>query len=285
MEEQPTALAWAQDAWPDRSWYGSHALHGAFHQIVLTDEHAARIARGAHHRARVQREAHLLRAAGRVRLRYSVPLLLSGPVSRGNRTGFLTTVVAGEPRESGHWPEVRDGLLAILGELALVQPRDAVAPSARTWCGGPDWPGIVEDRLGRHIPDGLIGQATAVVTSVAAVEQESSPGFVHGDFGLHNVLWRSGAPSGLIDFDNLAWGDPAIDVAPLVGQFSAVQLSRDFDREILRRAMFHRASLPLQVAAAAELAGDGALRDHALGNFADRALRGTLYDPGGASPL
>jgi hypothetical protein len=285
MEEQATALAWAQDAWPDRSWSGSRTVHGAFHQVVLAGKHAARMARGADHRARVQREAHLLRAAGRVSLRYSVPLLIDGPVSRGNRTGFLTTVVAGEPRESGHWPEVRDGLLAILGELALVQLPDAAAPSARTWCGGPDWPGIVGDRLGRHIPDGLTGQAAAVVTSVVAVEQESSPGFVHGDFGLHNILWRWGAPSGLIDFDNLAWADPAIDVAPLVGHFSAAELSRDFDRGILRRAMFHRASLPLQVAAAAELAGDGALRDHALRNFADRALRGTLYDPGGTSPV
>jgi hypothetical protein len=131
-------------------------------------------------------------------LRYSVPLLLDGPVSWGDRTGFLTTVVAGESRESGHWPEVRDGLLAMLGELALVPPQNAVAP--------------------------------------------------------------------------------------LVGQFSAAQLSRDFDHEMLRRAMVHRASLPRQIAAAAELTGDGALRDHALGNFADRALRGTLYDPGGANP-
>jgi aminoglycoside phosphotransferase (APT) family kinase protein len=117
------------------------------------------------------------------------------------------------------------------------------------------------------------------------VERESAPGCVHGDFGLHNVLWQSATARGLIDFDHLAWGDPAIDVAPLVGSFSAAQLSGDFDRELLRRAMFHRASLSLQVAAAAELAGDRALRDHALGNFTGRLRAGTLYDPAGTSPV
>jgi hypothetical protein len=48
--------------------------------------------------------------------------------------------------------------------------------------------------------------------------------------------------------------------------------------------MRHRASLPLQVAAAAELTGDQHLRDHALTNFTTRLAAGTLYDPAGARP-
>jgi hypothetical protein len=213
-------------------------------------------------------------------------LLVDGPVSREDRSGVLTTVVAGDLRESDRWLDVRDGLLAILDEFALARPQDGGAvPAARMWCGGPDWPGIVEDRLGRHVPPGVMGGAVAVVADVVAVERESSPGLVHGDFGLHNVLWQWGRVCGLIDFDHFGWGDPAIDVAPLVGKFSAAQLSGDFERDLLRRAMFHRASLPLQVASAAALAGDVALRDHALGNFVRRARSGTLYDPAGASPV
>jgi Ser/Thr protein kinase RdoA (MazF antagonist) len=280
------SLLWAQTAWPDRSWTGARVLHGAFHDVVLTDEWAARIARGQDHRARVDREARLLRMAGQLGLTCAVPSLLDGPVSRGDRSGVLTTVVPGDSRETELWTDVRGGLLAILDELALARPvAGEPVPMARMWCGGPDWPAIVEGRLGHHLPPGLADRAMAVVADVIAVERESAPGCVHGDFGLHNVLWQSATARGLIDFDHLAWGDPAIDVAPLVGSFSAAQLSGDFDRELLRRAMFHRASLSLQVAAAAELAEDRALRDHALGNFTGRLRAGTLYDPAGTSPV
>jgi hypothetical protein len=285
MEDSLTVLAWVEAAWPGRSWTGAQVLHGAFHEVVLAKECAARVASGLNHRARVDREAQLLRAATQLGLTCSVPLLADGPVNREDRSGVLTTVVPGALREADQWHEVRDGLLTLLDEFAAARPVDGQAmPMARMWCGGLDWPEIVEDRLGRHVPPSVIGRAVAVVADVVAVERESSLGFVHGDFGLHNVLWRSGAACGLIDFDHFGWGDPAIDVAPLVGNFSVAQLSGDFERDLLRRAMFHRASLSLQVASAAELTGDVALRDHALANFVHRARTGTLYDPAGSCP-
>ena len=280
-----TALPWVQAAWPERSWAGAQVHHGAFHEVVLIKDCAARIASGLKHRARVDRETQLLRAAAQLRLTCSVPLLVEGPVSREDRSGVLTTVVPGALREADQWHDVRHGLLALLDEFAAARPEDGeAAPMPRMWCGGLDWTEIVEDRLGRHIPPSFMARAVAVVADVVAVERESSPGFVHGDFGLHNVLWQSGAACGLIDFDHFGWGDPAIDVAPLVGKFSVAQLTGDFKRDLLCRAMFHRASLSLQVASAAELAGDVELRDHALANFVHRARAGTLYDPAGASP-
>lgn len=48
--------------------------------------------------------------------------------------------------------------------------------------------------------------------------------------------------------------------------------------------MLHRATLSLQVAAAAELRGDERLRDFMLSNFDKRHAAGTLYDPGGKRP-
>lgn len=285
MEDSVTVLPWVEAAWPERSWAGAQVLHGAFHKVVLAKEYAARVTSGPNHHARAEREAQLLRAAARLRLTCSVPLLVAGPVSRDDRSGVITTVVPGVLREADQWHDVRDGLLPLLDEFAAAHPEDGQAlPAARMWCGGPDWPEIVEHRLGRHIPPSFIGRAVAVVADVFAVERESSPGFVHGDFGLHNVLWQLGTVCGVIDFDHFGWGDPAIDVAPLVGTFSVAQLSGDFERDLLRRAMFHRASLSLQVASAAELAGDVALRDHALANFVHRARSGTLYDPAGSSP-
>lgn len=76
----------------------------------------------------------------------------------------------------------------------------------------------------------------------------------------------------MIDADHAAWADPAIDVAPLLAHYDPAELALDLDDEVLRRAAIHRRSLSLQVAAAAELAGDDSLRDHALGNFARRQL-------------
>ena len=45
--------------------------------------------------------------------------------------------------------------------------------------------------------------------------------------------------------------------------------------------LLHRASLSLQVAAAAELRHDTTPRDFALANFGERYWAGTLYDPDG----
>jgi hypothetical protein len=90
--------------------------------------------------------------------------------------------------------------------------------------------------------------------------------------------------SGILDFDHAAVGDAAIDVAPLVGAYGASSVADLAPPPLLRRALIHRATLPLQVAAAAELAGDGPLRDHAVNNFESRVAAGTLHDPGGRNP-
>lgn len=90
--------------------------------------------------------------------------------------------------------------------------------------------------------------------------------------------------AGLIDLDHACVGDPAIDLAPLIG-FHGLQPIRPLaDPETLRRALIHRATLPLQVAAAAHLNGSYELRDHALNNFATRNARGTLFEPTGMTP-
>ncbi|WAP52057.1 aminoglycoside phosphotransferase family protein [Arthrobacter sp. ATA002] len=122
--------------------------------------------------------------------------------------------------------------------------------------------------------------AIRVVAAVLAAEELVPPAVVHGDFGLHNVFWAGPQISGLLDFDNACLGDPAMDLAPLVGAFGAAAVTDIAGAEVVARAQLHRASLSLQVAAAAHLAGDHGLREFALGNFSDRFRRGTLYDPG-----
>lgn len=92
---------------------------------------------------------------------------------------------------------------------------------------------------------------------VLDAEQAVAPVPVHGDLGMHNILWHGAdtdrrSPStisGLIDLDHAALGDPAIDVAPLLGRFGTA-LAGVVSPGLLRRAMPHRATLSLQVAAA-----------------------------------
>lgn len=79
-------------------------------------------------------------------------------------------------------------------------------------------------------------------------------------------------------------GDPAVDVAPLIGAYGAVAVAEVAGPALLRRALIHRATLSLQVAAAAELVGDAPLRDHALANLEARVRAGTLWDPDGSVP-
>lgn len=107
--------------------------------------------------------------------------------------------------------------------------------------------------------------------SVAAALDADPRGTVacHGDFGPHNVLVDADRV-GLIDPDAACAGEPATDVAPLLAWYPAADLARDVSPAVLARARVLRRILPLQVAAAAELAGDAGLRDHALGNFVRR---------------
>lgn len=53
------------------------------------------------------------------------------------------------------------------------------------------------------------------------------PALVHGDFWFGNLLAEDGRITGLVDFENLALGDPAVDFAPLL------YLGEDFYRQVL----------------------------------------------------
>ena len=157
-------------------------------------------------------------------------------------------------------------------------PVSAQLRPARQWCGGESWPHIVDeitDALGQP----LRAEAARVVADVAEAERSAPRCFVHGDFGPHNLLFQDGRISGLIDFDNACVGDPAMDFAPLIGFYGSTAVAQITNSRMVERARIHRASLSLQVAAAAQLVGDTVLRDYALGNFAARVGAGTLYNP------
>ncbi|SEE08967.1 Phosphotransferase enzyme family protein [Ruania alba] len=217
-------------------------------------------------------------------LPWATPEPIGEEHSASGRTGLRLTFVAGATGQAG-WPDVGNQLVQALTALHQVQPRQVEALSSpRAWCGGHDWSGIVQQRLVPRLPPTARTLAVAVVEDVLAVETGAPARLVHGDFGMHNILWDGQEITGVIDWDHAAWGDPAIDIAPLIGTFGAADLRSAFEPAILERALVHRATLPLQVAAAATIVGNRALCDHALRNFCTRSEAGTLYDPGGLTP-
>ena len=273
---------WLAARWPDYDWRRGSIVHGAFHQVVLCGTSAvARIAPVSRYS---DAEADTARAVARLGLSVAVPRLLAPPVRDARRHAVLLSFVPGEIRTGDtSWELVRPGLEALLEEFRALPRDDGFRwPSPRAWCGGDRWPDVVDELL-QHLPGTARTAARRVVADVVSVERGVDAGFVHGDLGLHNMLWSAGRLRGLIDFDHACWGDPAIDLAPFVGSFGAAQVVAVTSPDVLHRAMVHRASLPLQVAAAAELRGVRTLRDQALRNFITRLGDGTLHDPGSTS--
>lgn len=258
--------------WPEYDWDRAQVRSGAFHDVVLCPPYvAARLAHGAGHQQRTDREVGVLQTCAEINLSYVLPRVPGQPVTQPSRTGVLTTFVPGHLVRTPRWSEVRDAFATALAAFERVTEDQASGlPAPRHWCGAESWLDIVRGQLGRHLSPPHLRVAVEVVTDVLATRAGSELGFVHGDFGLHTMLWIEVCRRGLIDLDHACWGDPAMDIAPLIGTFGAAQVADVASPVVLERAMYHLASLPLQVAAAAELVGHHALRDHALRNFATR---------------
>ena len=273
-----TARAWACRVFgvPD----DAPVARGAFHQVVLGPDVVVRVLQGGDQEARAARE-HANHAALPERLGPAALSAVQGlPVTDGGLTGHVLTAVPGEERDVT-WDEAREPLTGLL-ELLRTTPAPAGVAPVRAWCGGPRLVEIVASHFGDQLADSH-ADAVRVVETVDALTWPDSV-FVNGDSGPHNVLWEGDRVAALIDFDHATVGDPALDVAPLVGFFGARAVAGITDRDTLERALWYRAALPLQVAAAAHEAGLAKLRKHALGNFRRRWLAGTAFDPEGSVP-
>lgn len=278
-------LAWVSSWWPEVDWSGADVRRGAFHDVVIAlSGELARTTTRRLHAERTAAEVAVLDVVARVDLPLPTPLPIGSVAGDAARSGVLLRSAPGVAEPDRPWSHALAVIYrALLIAFAAVPPstrRDL--PTPRSWCGGERWPALVAEVTG-PLPPAVRGRAAEVVTDVLAAEREApNPSFVHGDFGPHNLLWRDGTASGLIDLDHAAFGDPAIDIAPLIGFHGTANLAAIVDADTLARARLHRAGLPLQVACAARLCGNAPLRNHALGNFDSRVRAGTLYDPAGS---
>ncbi|UQN28264.1 aminoglycoside phosphotransferase family protein [Brachybacterium kimchii] len=291
MEEIRDALVDAAVArWPEHDWSGADMHRGAFHQVLTApDGPTVRAIQGQRGRERSRREASVLVTLDAGRLSLVVPRVIGGPIwSEVPRTWLtLMTTAPGAPtvdlqacssQRVVAYAETLDSLRA-----ASLRVGDTLPP-VRAWCGGQRWPGIVRRVLIPLLHESVRARAAERVESLIDAERGASLTLCHGDFGPHNILWTNDRVDSVIDFDHACIGDPAIDLAPLISFHGAANVAALGPQDEVRRAMLHRATLPLQVASAAHLAGLRSLRDHALGNFERRADEGTLFDPNGDRP-
>lgn len=281
---QDTSVIWQdlREVWPDLDWARLDSKHGAFHHVaVLGDSSVVRVSTARRHEKQTLREHQNLSAIQSLGLPLRTPTVRCGPEVRAGLSAFVTSFIPGEHDLKMTWNQVREPVAEILHSLReSTVPEPHTLRPVREWCGGDQWPRIIE-QLSSALDETVARAARRVVADVLAAEPDNGRTLVHGDFGLHNLLWSGHALPAVIDWDNASAGDPAIDLAPLIGMFGADAVGEIADTELLERARRHRASLPLQVAAAADLAGDLDLRNFALDNFTKRFHNDTLYDIAG----
>lgn len=287
-DQQSRLRHYAHAAWPGIDWGGAEIRVGAFHTVVIPPAGPIlRLTTGSGFESRAQREAKTLRTMARIALPVPIPEVLDGPVVGDGWSATLITRVPGAQTDdvttanSGRLQGYAD-LLAALHAAEPGAVREL--PPPRTWCGGREWLAIVRHDLAPLLDGDVRTSAVQRVEQLLDSEDAGADTVCHGDFGPHNILWIDDCPAGLIDLDHACLGDPAIDLAPLIGFHGLKAISALGTPQTLRRAMIHRATLSLQVAAAAHLSGSLALRDHALRNFAGRCRDGTLFDPDGLTP-
>jgi Ser/Thr protein kinase RdoA (MazF antagonist) len=277
--ERDASAAWSalRSVWSDLAWTSPFYSHGAFHHVaVLGSTGVVRVSFAANHEAQIARQSAALLAVGSVGLKTRIPKLLR-TLTGDTWSAMACTVIEGAHMADRQWHESRHYFAGILDDLQCAQQLTGLPP-ARSWCGGNSWPDVVE-RITADSGSRVRKAAQIVVREVLSLEEGVSPSLVHGDFGPHNILWDESGVPGLIDFDNVCAADPAIDVAPLIGFYGAAKVGELVDADVLARAKVYRASLPLQVAAAAALGADRKLQSHALSNFARRLEAGSLHDP------
>lgn len=274
----PSILAELSETWPEYSWDRAVLRHGAFHTVVMLDHAVFRLRSGRNRRAAIDAEVAAMRTLTSYGLAIRSPRVISAGFHAKRWSAFATTVLPGTPMESGSWANDRAVILPLVECLRSAAPPPGTAmPTARQWCGGLDFADLVEEVTAALVPQVRTAARDAVITMLHGESGDQL--LLHGDFGPHNIL-VDGREPGLIDPDNLCLGDEAIDVAPLLGFYPVADLVRDLPSAVVARAVSVKRTLPLQVAVAAQLAGDARLRDHALGNFAARM--GSL--PGHSGP-
>ena len=180
---------------------------------------AARLPSAEPYAAHVPVEYEFLpRLAGRLPVRIPEPLGLGEPGCGFPWHWTLNRWIPGETGVAAHArdlePVARD-LAAFLAALHAIDTTGAPAPGEINFHRGGDLAvyGNETERLIDRLREVIdAGAATRVWASARATRWARSPVWVHGDMAVDNLLLREGRLHGVIDFGQLAAGDPACDL-------------------------------------------------------------------------
>lgn len=247
---------------------------GQFHRVVIGPDRVVCLPRTEAAAARLPRRAAILRVLAGLDLGFGIPkpLVESGAHGTGGPPFLVLSRVPGKPltAELLKDPEVADAVagqyVALLTGLARASADDTV----RTALPAPEdrWrrfaTGVRTELFGLMSAGGR-QRAERELTALDDLPHLTAT-VVHGDLGPENVLWESndGPPrlSGVIDWDDIALGDPAEDLAAVGAGYGEGFLRRVLtlggwaDHETTTRIATIGGTFALQQALAAYRDGD-----------------------------
>lgn len=220
--EEHHALALAR--WPQFAGHSFAATGDGWtcDTYAVGDEWIAQFPRGAYAEGTIRKQVAVLpRLAARMPIAVPVPLARSG----GDPPAMAYLRIEGEPvgdQPDGSWPEALGGALRVLhnlraADLALSEPRIDAVKADRT--------ARLDTFRRRVLP--LMHPEERKAAS-ALLDAGNSEGWrflpvpTHGDLGPQHILVRpDGALAGVIDWEELGFGDPAADFAWLLHRMPA----------------------------------------------------------------
>ena len=266
--------------WPEFDWNAARYDRGAFHDVLIIEaaDVVARISRSKFAAdAAGERNTLLRQIANRVET-FQTPVPIGEPERWSERhVAVLHTFVPGQDAKdlSGDdSDEIRRVIDSFHDFCDVFQ-----STSVRSFCGAADFPGIVEHLIAPKMADECARRARLAIEQLVAAEAEVIAQPIHGDLNSFNLRWADRKVVGVLDWDHAAMGDPAIDVAGILTSIGTSAAASIADAETLHRASLHRATFPLQIAAAGLLHDDERLMGTGIRNFEQRCRDSTLQWP------
>lgn len=214
---------------PDYSDFSLHPLAGSYsnHTQLVTIEFADKapqqivlrlynIANGDC-AGKARREFHSLHHLWHQGLPVPRPLYLDDEGKLFGSPAIITHFVQGKQIEASsqaqEWASKIDLVAQMLSKIHSTPYLDTVKEHLMNANKEALWflkSGKVPDYMNQH-PDGA--QVWHTIAEVLASSQAVEPALIHLDYWSGNILWDKGQISALVDWEEAAYGDPAIDVA------------------------------------------------------------------------
>ncbi|WP_428831351.1 viomycin phosphotransferase [Actinomadura chokoriensis] len=224
---------------PDDDPGGLVVRQGQFHIVVIGADRVVCLPRTPAAAARLPERAAVLRTLAALGLGFRTPEPLSqgGAAGTGQRPFLVLSRIPGEPLDADALHDVRvaDAVAvqytALLSGLARAGADEAVrAVIPQTPAGR--WHLFAEDVRAELFPLMSGGGRLRAERELSALDglPHVTGAVVHGDLGAENVLWEwtDGLPrlSGVLDWDGVALGDPAEDLAAIGASYGRELLER-----------------------------------------------------------